>query len=150
MALLRVAVFRVALFRVAFFRAALFPLARFRVARLPAVRFRDAPVPEVLFRDLLVRVELRFRAVPPDARFRPDDVPALRFRVAAAFRADADFADFGRDAEARPPVRPPLRTGAVLVFLPRPEPRFRPPPDTLFSVAQARRSASFFDTPRLS
>jgi hypothetical protein len=32
----------------------------------------------------------------------------------------------------------------------RPEPDFFPPPETLFSVAHARRSASAFGTPRFS
>jgi len=129
-------------FLVARFRGELFRGERFRVA---LVLFRD-----VFFLEALVRDGLRFRAVPPDARLRPDDAPAFRLRVAAALRAEADRADFDRDAEARPPVRPPFRAGAVLVFLPRPEPLFRPPPDILFSVAQARRSASFFGTPWFS
>jgi hypothetical protein len=77
-------------------------------------------------------------------------LPALRLRVAAAFRAEAERADFGREAEAFPPFRPPLRAGAVEVRFPRPDPLFFPPPDILFSVAQARRSASFRDTPRFS
>lgn len=77
-------------------------------------------------------------------------LPALRRRVAAAFRAEAERADFGREAEAFPPFRPPLRAGAVEVRFPRPDPLFLPPPDILFSVAQARRSASFRDTPRFS
>jgi hypothetical protein len=75
---------------------------------------------------------------------------ALRRRVAAAFRADAERADFGRDAEALPPRRPPFRAGALEVRFPRPEPLFFPPPDILFSVAHARRAASFRDTPRSS
>ena len=73
---------------------------------------------------------------------------ALRRRVAAAFRAEADRAAAEREAEALPPLRPPLRAGALDVALPLPEPLFFPPPDILFSVAQARRSASFRDTPR--
>jgi hypothetical protein len=47
-----------------------------------------------------------------------------RFRVAAAFRAEL-----------------------FEVFLPRPEPLFFPPPVSLFTVAQARRSASLRETP---
>jgi hypothetical protein len=50
-----------------------------------------------------------------------------------------------------------MRSGAYLdldrdleVRFPRPEPLFFPPPDILFSVAQARRAASFRDTPRSS
>jgi len=77
--------------------------------------------------------------------------PWLRFRarVAAAFLAERERAAAERDAEARPPILPPFRDGALLAFLPRPEPPFlRPPPEIAFSVAQARRSASFEETPR--
>jgi hypothetical protein len=92
---------------------------------------------------------------PDDARDLELDLPrdrelflaALRRRVAAAFRAAAERADFGRDAEALPPFRPPFRAGAFEVRFPRPEPLFFPPPDVLFSVAQARRAASFRGTP---
>jgi len=49
-----------------------------------------------------------------------------------------------------PPFRPPFRADAVLVFLPRPEPASLPPPVSLFTVAQARRAASFPPTPRFS
>jgi hypothetical protein len=122
--------------REALFRAVPFE-ARFRVDELDE-RFR-AVLPDG-----------RFVARVPDARFRDADPPAFRLRVAAAFRADAERADLDRDAAARPPLRPPFRAGAAFVFLPRPEPRFRPPPDILFSVAHARRSASFLGTPRLS
>jgi hypothetical protein len=87
----------------------------------------------------------RERDFDPPARDR-----AFRRRVAAAFLADAERADFGREAEARPPFFAPLRAGARDVFFPRPEPLFFPPPDILFSVAQARRSASSSGTPRLS
>jgi hypothetical protein len=73
-----------------------------------------------------------------------------RFRVAAAFFAERLRAAFERVAEARPPLRPPFRLDALLVFLPRPEPLFFPPPLSLFTVAHARRSASFFEVPRLS
>jgi hypothetical protein len=96
----------------------------------------------------------RFFAEPPDGRFRDALARVLRFRVAAflrvaaAFRAEADRADFGRDADARPPIRPPFRAGALFVLFPRPAPLFRPPPDISFSVAHARRSASFRGTPR--
>lgn len=79
-----------------------------------------------------------------------DEPLARRLRVAAAFRADAERADFGRDADARPPARPPFLVGALFVLRPRPEPDFLPPPLIAFSVAQARRSASFRDTPRSS
>lgn len=138
-------------------------------ARLPVpfrARLRDALVREAFFRAVPFEARFRpdevdapFRAVPlddrllaavPDARFRDAEPLAFRLRVAAPFRADAERADLDRDAEARPPARPPFRAGAVFVFFPRPAPLFRPPPDILFSVAHARRSASFFGTPRLS
>ena len=38
----------------------------------------------------------------------------------------------------------------LLDFLPRPDPLFFPPRSLLFTVAHARRSASFFDVPRFS
>jgi hypothetical protein len=144
---LREALFRAALFRAAPFRPARFRAAPFRAAPFLDPRFRAVP-PEDRFR--ADELDERFLAAPPAVRFRDDDPRAFRLRVAAAFRADAERADLGRDAEARPPARPPFRAGPLFVFLPRPEPLFRPPPDILFSVAHARRSASFFGTPRLS
>jgi hypothetical protein len=63
-------------------------------------------------------------------------------RVAAAFVAERERAAAGRFAAARPPMRPPLRAEAWLTALPRPEPLFLPPPVSLLTVAQARRSAS--------
>ena len=68
---------------------------------------------------------------------------ARRLRVAAALRAERERAAAGRCADARPPSRPPFRDEAWLTFLPRPEPLFLPPPVSLLTVAQARRSASF-------
>ena len=53
-------------------------------------------------------------------------------------------------AVARPPFRPPFRDDDLLVAFPRPEPLFFPPPDDLFTVAQARALAVFFETPRRS
>jgi hypothetical protein len=95
---------------------------------------------EVVFREaVLFREEVLFRTLLP-----------RRFRVAAAFRADADRAALGREADARPPFFPPFREGARFGFFPRPEPLFLPPPDSLFSVAHARRSASLRGTPRSS
>jgi hypothetical protein len=76
--------------------------------------------------------------------------PALRLRVEAAFRAADDRDDFERDAEALPPFLPPFRDELRLVFLPRPDPLFFPPPVSLFTVAQARRSASRRETPRFT
>jgi len=93
---------------------------------------------------------LLFRARLALERFRVELRPALRLRVAAALRAEAERADLLRLAEARPPFRPPFFAGPLLVFRPRPEPDFRPPPDIAFSVAQARRSASARGTPRRS
>jgi hypothetical protein len=113
-----------------------------------------------LFRDRLEldrdRLELDRDRLVPDRdrllldRFPVELPPALRLRVAAALRADAERAALLRLAEARPPFRPPFFAGPLLVFRPRPEPDFRPPPDIAFSVAQARRSASSRGTPRLS
>jgi hypothetical protein len=88
--------------------------------------------------------------VPRDARFRAAEPPARRFLVAAAFRADAERAAFERAAEARPPRRPPFLEELFDVFFPRPEPLFFPPPVSLLTVAQARRSASSRGTPRRS
>ena len=45
---------------------------------------------------------------------------------------------------------PPLRLDEWFSFLPRPLPDFLPPPVSLLTVAQARRSASFSDVPRRS
>src|SRR6185369_2894037 len=42
---------------------------------------------------------------------------------------------------------PPLLDELVLLFFPRPLPLFLPPPVSLFTVAHARRSDSFFETP---
>src|SRR5207249_11535999 len=49
----------------------------------------------------------------------------------------------------RPPFLPPLRELDLLRFFPRPPPPcLRPPLSDLFTVAQARRSASLLLTPR--
>src|SRR3954452_4494201 len=73
-------------------------------------------------------------------------VPRRR-RVAQPF-----FAAALRDALvwALPPFRPPFRAEACDSGFPRPDPDFFPPPDSLFTVAQARLSASLCDTPRSS
>ena len=68
----------------------------------------------------------------------------------AAFRAEAERAEAGRRAEAAPPLWPPFLLEAWLSFLPRPLPDFLPPPVSLFTVAQARRLASFDPVPRFS
>jgi hypothetical protein len=89
--------------------------------------------------------------VPVDARrFRVAVADARRFRVAAAFFADAERAAFGRLAAACPPFLPPFFEGARFSFLPRPEPLFLPPPVSAFTVAQARRAASFLEVPFFS
>jgi len=129
----RLELFRV---RLVFFRARLV-LFRARLV-LFRVRLEFFRARLVLFRARLVLE--RFRVEPP----------ALRFRVAAALRADADRAALLRRSEARPPSRPPFLAGFLLVFRPRPDPDFLPPPDIAFSVAQARRSASDRGTPRRS
>ena len=49
-----------------------------------------------------------------------------------------------------PPFWPPFFAGALFCGFPLPEPLFLPPPEALFTVAQARFSASFFETPRAS
>jgi hypothetical protein len=54
-----------------------------------------------------------------------------------------------RDA-ARPPFLPPFREELRFDFFPRPDPLFLPPSVSLFTVAQARRSASPRETPRFS
>ena len=83
-----------------------------------------------------------------------DRLVAWRLRVAAAFFAERDRAAAGLLADALPPRGPPIlppRFADTLVSrTPRPEPRLLPPPVSLFTVAQARRSASFAPTPRAS
>src|SRR5215208_6283903 len=69
---------------------------------------------------------------------------ALRFLVAAAFFPAARR--FAVDW-LLPPMRPPFLEEARDSVLPRPEPDFLPPPVSLFTVAQARAFAVFFDTP---
>jgi hypothetical protein len=49
-----------------------------------------------------------------------------------------------------PPMRPPLRLAERFSACPRPLPDFLPPPDSLLTVAQARRAASLPETPRFS
>ena len=94
------------------------------------------------------RRELRPARLPLD--FFREPPPALRFRVAAALRADADRADLGLEAAARPPALPPFFAGPLLILRPRPDPDFLPPPVIAFSVAHARRAASSRGTPRRS
>ena len=121
--------------------------------RLPPVLFLLRLDP-VLFRldpDLLRA--LRLLRLPP-VLFRPfPPLPfsasalALRRRVAAPLRAAAEREAFDREAA---PLRPPLRDALLVLFFPRPDPLFLPPPSSLFTVAQARRSASRRETPLFS
>lgn len=148
-------------------------VAVLRVGALRAVALRVVPRP-VLFADRLVvlrdvdervlalrvaaaRVPVRraellravvFRAVA--LRLVTALTPARRLRVAAPLRAAATRWLRDREAEARPPRRPPLRADVVVSGTPRPEPLLLPPPLSLLTVAQARRSASSSDTPRFS
>jgi hypothetical protein len=83
-----------------------------------------------------------------------DFAAALRLRVVAAFFAERDRAAAGRLADALPPrgppIRPPRFEESLVSGTPRPEPLLLPPPVSLLTVAQARRSASFLPTPRSS
>jgi len=112
-------------------------------------RFRDR-LPERL------RLEVeRLRLDPERLRLRPP-VDFLRLpvdflpRLDALLRAAPDRLDLERDAAARPPFLPPFLEELRLDFFPRPDPLFFPPPVSLFTVAQARRSASRRETPRFS
>ena len=94
----------------------------------------------------LLRLEpVLFRLLPP-LPFSASAL-ALRRRVAAPFRAAAERDAFDREAA---PLRPPLRDALLVLFFLRPDPLFLPPPSSLFTVAQARRSASRRETPRFS
>jgi hypothetical protein len=84
-----------------------------------------------------------FRFDRDDEDRRELDEPRLR-------DDDEDDDDRLRPLDALPPLRPPFRDEAVLMALPRPEPLFLPPPVSLLTVAQARRSASSFEVPRFS
>jgi hypothetical protein len=111
--------------------------------------FLAPPFFALLFLEALF-LELVFFVLDFFALFFDAALPALLARVLAAFFADADLAAADREAEAFPPFFPPFFAGALLVFLPRPDPLFFPPPLILFTVAQARRSASPSETPRFS
>lgn len=81
--------------------------------------------------------------MPARERVR-ERVPArVRVRLAALDPARRERAD------VLPPRRPPLRDGDSSRARPRPEPDFLPPPEMLFTVAHARLSASYPETPRL-
>jgi len=73
----------------------------------------------------------------------------LRLRL-ERLRPLEDREEVEEEPLALPPFRPPLREDDVLVAFPRPLPDFFPPPVSLFTVAHARRSASFVPTPRFS
>src|SRR3954470_4801259 len=92
----------------------------------------------------------RFRAVLRAA----ERFATLRLRVAAAFFAERERAAAGRLAEALPPrgppIRPPFLAETLVSGTPRPEPLLLPPPVSLLTVAQARRSASCLGVPRSS
>ena len=134
----------------------------FRLRLLPALFLLRLP-PALFLRlePVLFLVELDRLRAPPPRRLRLPPVLfrllpplpllppalALRRRVAAPFRAAADREAFDREAA---PLRPPFRDELLLLFLPRPDPLFLPPPSSLFTVAQARRSASRRETPRFS
>ena len=102
-----------------------FDADRLAVARLAVERLAE------------LRFAVDFRAPPPVA-------PARRFRVAAAFLPAA--LRFAVDW-LEPAFRPPFFDAERFSVLPRPEPDFFPPPDSLLTVAQARASASFVDVP---
>ena len=88
---------------------------------------------------------------PADHRAGRNSVVYLdRARVRAALFAEAERIRAGLPAEAAPPSRPPFRAGALFIDFPRPEPDALPPPVIAFTVAQARRSASFSSTPLFS
>jgi hypothetical protein len=110
--------------------------------------------PEAFFRAvflLAVFLVAAFRvAVFLAAVLRAVFLAALFFRVAAPFFAEAERLLAGRFAAAAPPFLPPFFAGSLFSAFPLPDPDFLPPPDDLFTVAQARRSASFFETPFFS
>lgn len=99
---------------------------------LPDDDFRDEPLEDLPeLERLLVDDLLEEDFLEPPEDFL-DDLPDGDL-LEEDLLDDPDFADFLL------PLEP---------FFPLPD--FLPPPDCLFTVAQARRSASFFDTPRSS
>jgi hypothetical protein len=115
----------------------------------PALRVRDAagffaaarfaPVPDEPLRPAL------FVAEP----LREELFAAELLRLAAVLldSVDAERAAAGRFAAA---FFAPRFADVFVAFLARPDPLFLPPPVSLLTVAQARRSASSSETPRLS
>jgi len=67
-----------------------------------------------------------------------------------AFFAETERWAAVRDADALPPILPPFFAEAFVSGTPRPLPDLLPPPDSLLTVAHARRSASPSGTPRFS
>src|SRR5689334_15561681 len=115
--------------RARLFDAPRFDELRFAVLRLAVLRLAPARLAPA-------RLEAVFE--PPLAR---------RLRVAAAFLPAALRLAV---LWLLPLLRPPFFDAERFSVLPRPEPDFLPPPDSLFTVAQARRSASPFEVPRFS
>src|SRR5579859_1604202 len=96
------------------------------------------------------RAEERKRVAADRAGSEPDSVMGVaRPRLRGLFGGGRTFTA-GRSTEALPPRRPPFFALSCVSGWPRPEPDLLPPPDSLFTVAQARRSASSWLTPRSS
>ena len=83
---------------------------------------------------------------------RPKPIPscARSLSVAAAFLPNGSVMFGGARSLLCHPVGRPCGTTGELPGIRRPEPLFLPPPLSRFTVAQARRSASCWDTPRVS
>src|SRR5688500_10794121 len=77
--------------------------------------------------------------------------PRFAFQAARRLVRQPFFAAALRFAELwlEPPLRPPLRDDTRDSGFPRPEPDFFPPPDSLFTVVQARSFDVFFEKPRI-
>jgi hypothetical protein len=150
----------VALFAAPRLAVVLLPLVLLLLALLPAVllpavlRLAAVRLVAVRFVELLeaLRPVVLFELFPLFAlgALRALEPALLRLRVAAAFFAEAERCAVGREPAAAPPLRPPFLAGSLFTVLPRPEPLFLPPPVILFTVAQARFSALFSETPRFS
>ena len=98
-----------------------------------------------IYRRVLFRLRLRpelFFARLRLLLLRDEPAAALRRRVAAPLRAAAEREALDRERDAAPPFLPPFREALLVLFFPRPDPLFFPPPSSLFTVAQARRAAS--------
>src|SRR5207248_2477284 len=73
-----------------------------------------------------------------------------RVRVLAAFFAEVERSSLERVAEGARPFLRSVFAGALLLGWPRSDPLLLPPAVILFTVAEARRSASSSGTPRCS